>query len=71
MKIHAITSEHRNDFSAILECEHCKHTGELKDGYHDGFYHGSVIPSIICKGCGKNSDGTTTPRPGVNGVQTI
>jgi len=35
MKIKNITSEHRNDFCAIMECEHCGSTQKLSSGYHD------------------------------------
>lgn len=31
MKIQKITSQHRRDFSAIMECEHCGHT-EIDNG---------------------------------------
>ncbi len=71
MRIQTVTREHRNDFQATLECEHCTHTGTLTGGYHDAFYHGHVIPSIICAGCGKNRAGHTTPHAGVNGVVTV
>lgn len=57
MKIKEITSEHRNDFSAIMECEHCGETHKLTTGYHDNFYHTQVIPAMKCKACGKNRAG--------------
>lgn len=57
MKIKEITSEMRNDFSAIMECEHCKSTQTLNSGYHDNFYHTKVVPALVCKTCGKNRDG--------------
>lgn len=57
MKIQKITFEHRNDFYAILECEHCQATQELKNGYHDQNYHVNVMPTIKCKSCGKDRNG--------------
>lgn len=57
MKIQKITFEHRNDFYAILECEHCQATQELKTGYNDGYYHNHVLPAIKCKACGKGRFG--------------
>ena len=54
MKIQRITFEHRFDFHADMECEHCHHIQELKSGYDDEYYHRNVIPAMKCKGCGKN-----------------
>ena len=54
MKIKTITSEHRNDFCAVMECEHCGATQENPYGYHDTNYHTRVIPMMHCKACGKN-----------------
>lgn len=71
MKIKEVTRLFRNDFSAIMICEHCGHEGELTTGYDDGFYHIYVIPSMICGGCGVNRDGTTDCRDGVNGATKI
>lgn len=52
MKIQKITSQHRRDFRAIYECEHCGET-EKRGGYDDANFHHNVIPAMICKGCGK------------------
>lgn len=57
MKIAEITSEYNNDFTAVLECEHCGHRQELSSGYHDNYYHTKVIPGIACQRCGKNRAG--------------
>ena len=57
MKIAKILSEHGNDFSAMMECEHCGHTAKITNGYHDDFYHARVVPAMSCKACGKNSAG--------------
>ncbi len=56
MKIKEITSEHRNDFAAIMECEHCGGTQKLTSGYHDNYYHTQVIPAMKCGKCGKKRD---------------
>lgn len=54
MKIKAYLDQHRNDFTATLECEHCGHTTKLTTGYHDDNYHYKVIPAIKCEKCGKS-----------------
>lgn len=48
MKIKKILSQHRRDFQAIYECEHCGHNEE-GCGYDDSFFHNSVIPEMSCK----------------------
>jgi transcription elongation factor Elf1 len=53
MKIKIIVSQHRRDFTAALECEHCGATQTLSGGYDYAFYHTTVIPSINCQSCGK------------------
>ena len=60
MKIKTITSQHRRDFYAIYECEHCGHT-EKGDGYDDANFHNNVIPTIKCKKCGKTADDNYRP----------
>jgi len=57
MKIKSIISEYRNDFNAVMECEHCGHQSTLTTGHHDNYYHTSVIPAMTCKACGKNRSG--------------
>ena len=57
MKIKSIISEYRNDFNAVMECEHCERTYTLRSGYHDNYYHTQVIPAMWCKSCGKNRAG--------------
>lgn len=57
MQIKKITSQHRNDFSADMECEHCGHVDKLTTGYNDAFYHERVIPAMHCTECGKNRAG--------------
>jgi hypothetical protein len=62
MKIKTILTGHRNDFSAIIECEHCLSTAHLATGYHDNFYHTQVLPSMFCPVCGKNRRGQIEQR---------
>ena len=47
-----MTSQHRRDFWAIYECEHCG-AGEKGSGYDDTNFHQNVIPKMKCKKCGK------------------
>ena len=51
MKIKKITSQHRRDFQAIYECEHCGETKE-SSGYDDSYFHQCVIPGMKCGKCG-------------------
>lgn len=55
MKIKKIISQHRRDFVAEMECEHCGHVERNDSGYDDAFYHNSVIPKMECGNCGKTS----------------
>lgn len=60
MKIQRIIGQHRRDFTAIYECEHC---GETKEGsgYDDQNFHENVIPGMVCKACGKKADADYRP----------
>lgn len=60
MKIKTITGQHRRDFHAIYECEHCGNT-ETGSGYDDDNFHRNVIPDMACKACGKKSAGDYRP----------
>ena len=60
MKIKKMLRQHRRDFTAIYECEHCPHTEESR-GYDDTHFHENVIPNMICKKCGKKA--TTDYQP--------
>ncbi len=62
MKIKEILSEHRNDFTAWLVCEHCDSVQKLTTGYHDNYYHTQVIPAMPCANCGKVRDGSVPKR---------
>lgn len=57
MKIKKIISQHRRDFTAIYECEHCRDTYE-GSGYDDSYFHQDVIPEMICFRCNKKADST-------------
>jgi transcription elongation factor Elf1 len=54
MKIQNIIDQHRRDFNAIYECEHCGHT-ETGSGYDDTNFHQNVIPKIKCPECGESA----------------
>jgi transcription elongation factor Elf1 len=60
MKIKKIIEQHRRDFQAIYECEHCgsAHKG---NGYDDDNFHNNVIPQMPCKHCGKTADENYRP----------
>ena len=51
MKIKRITQQHRRDFQAIYECEHCEYEFS-GTGYDDDNFHQNVIPGIECAKCG-------------------
>ena len=55
MRIQKITSQHRRDFTAIMECEHCGALDINRYGYDDANYHQNVIPAMECKRCGKTA----------------
>ena len=52
MKIKEITMQHRRDFEATYECEHCGHT-KKGSGYDDTNFRINVIPKMPCDACGK------------------
>ena len=54
MKIKQILSQHRRDFRARYECDHCGNT-EHSYGYDDANFHQNVIPKMVCKKCNKTS----------------
>lgn len=61
MKIQKITFECGNDFSAIMQCEHCGNTQSNSSGYHDNHYHTQVIPALHCAACGLDRHGNAAP----------
>ena len=54
MRIKKILSQHRRDFRAVYECEHCGHEAE-GGGYDDTRFHQSVIPKMMCSKCDKSA----------------
>ncbi len=52
MRIKRIVSQHRRDFTAIYECEHCGHEQEAR-GYDDTYFHATAIPAMKCSQCHK------------------
>jgi len=54
MRIKEITSQHRRDFKAIFQCDHCDHEVR-RDGYDDSYFHEIVFPAMKCEKCGKNA----------------
>lgn len=60
MRIKTIISQHRRDFTADYECEHCGQV-ERKSGYDDTNFHRNVIPKMACKKCGKIADNNYRP----------
>ena len=60
MKIKKIIWQHRRDFTAIYECEHCSQEKEA-GGYDDANFHENVIPTMPCKACGKVSPSDYRP----------
>lgn len=60
MKIKTIVNQHRRDFTAIYECEHCGAEREGR-GYDDDFYHQNVIPKMPCSECDKTASDDYRP----------
>lgn len=54
MKIKTILSQHRRDFSAIYECEHCGWT-KTHGGYDDAYFHNNVVPAMVCEQCNRTA----------------
>jgi transcription elongation factor Elf1 len=54
MKIKRIINQHRRDFDAEYECEHCGHI-KVDYGYDDANFHNNVIPKMKCEKCGKTA----------------
>lgn len=55
MRIKEILSQHRRDFHALYECEHCGYIYE-DSGYDDLHFHEEVVPDMECPKCGKKAD---------------
>lgn len=61
MKIKEIVSQHRRDFYAIYECEHCGHVTGKESGYDDDYFHSQVIPKMKCASCEKTASDSYRP----------
>jgi transcription elongation factor Elf1 len=60
MRIKEIINQHRRDFTALYECEHCGHIQETY-GYDDVNFHKNVIPTMICPKCKKKASDSYRP----------
>lgn len=61
MKIKQILTQHRRDFTAVMECEHCGHESKLMHGYDSDDFHRNVIPDMDCKECGEKAPDSYRP----------
>lgn len=57
MKNIEILRQHRNDYTALMQCEHCGTTRKNGSGYDDANYENNVIPAMHCHVCKKNRAG--------------
>jgi len=55
MRIKKFISQHRRDFRADYECEHCGFIVKNKYGYDDAHFHQNVIPKMECPECKKTA----------------
>lgn len=60
MRIKRIVDQHRRDFTAEYECEHCGYTYK-GSGYDDANFHRNVIPNMKCPKCGKTASADYRP----------
>ena len=60
MRIKEIISQHRRDFRAVFQCEHCNAEYEM-GGYDDANFHNNVIPQFECRECGKKAGDSYRP----------
>jgi rubrerythrin len=58
MFIKEILSQHRRDFQATYECEHCGYT-EKRSGYDEDSFHRAVVPAMQCPSCDKTANSET------------
>lgn len=64
MRVHEVTWRQRNDYAAIMECEHCEHHQRHGGLYADMFFATRVIPkNFYCDKCGLNALGEKRPVP--------
>lgn len=65
MRLNYKTSQHRRDFNAVFECEHCGHQ-ITRTGYDDTYFHTKVIPAMRCPRCQQTAaPDTPTSTPDV------
>lgn len=57
MKVKEILSQYRNDFTAMMVCEHCGKEAKNSCGYFDDNYFDNVIPAMHCCSCGRKRNG--------------
>lgn len=57
MQLVEIIEQHRRDFKGRYVCEFCgeEYIDNGLSSYDDRNYHDNVIPSIVCKHCGKST----------------
>lgn len=75
MRIKTKEWQHRRDFHAVYQCEHCgvlttsepsgRPDNGTANGYDDAYFHQHVIPNWECPSCGKSSDGVASSSPSV------
>lgn len=61
MHIKEMKSQHRRDFIAEFECEHCGFT-KTRGGYDDANFHNKVIPQMKCDQCCRTASDAYAPR---------
>ena len=57
MKITRVIHPYIVNFTAVLECETCGHTGEVTSEWGDKFFRESCVPAITCMICGCDASG--------------
>jgi ribosomal protein L37AE/L43A len=70
VKIQKIYLQHRRDFHAIYECEHCGAT-HRDIGYDDENFHDNVIPQMVCDQCGKKAPAEYRPLAPKHSENTV
>ena len=62
MKIIRRFNQHRRDFRADMQCEHCGTVRLDVSCYDDDFFHRKVIPDMACSDCGEKSPEDNIPQ---------
>lgn len=55
MRIIEIVTQNRDEFWALMECEHCRQT-MLGEGHDIPYWHNRELPALKCPQCGKSRD---------------